>query len=74
MTELIRQLEEKYTHKSQQQTEALHKETSEKETQLAEDKQKNEHQQEESRKLKLVIGKLKVTIKGKKTTNVSWKK
>jgi len=52
----------------------LHKETSEKDTQLAEEKQKNKQQQEESRKLKLVIGKLKVTIKGKKTTNASWKK
>jgi len=74
MTELIRQLEKKYTQKSQQQVEALHKETSEKETQLSEEKENNEHQQEESRKLKLVIGKLKVTIKGKKTTNASWKK
>ena len=55
MTELIRQLEKKYTQKSQQQVEALHKETSEKETQLAEEKQKNKHQQEESRKLNLVI-------------------
>ena len=74
MTVLIRQLEEKYTQKSQQQVEALHKETSEKGTQLAEEKKKNKHQQEESRKLKLVIGKLKVTKKGKKTTNASWEK
>ena len=44
----------------------MHKETSEKDTQLADEKQKNKHQQEESRKLKIVIGKLKVTIKGKK--------
>ena len=42
MTELIRQLEEKYTQKSQQQVEALHKETSEKETQMAEEKTEKE--------------------------------